>query len=110
VQHGNVALGKIDFSNVKPWKLFDGVYQYLGEIDVSDGMTGVELEISEARTETELTLFDVTEYAPAVPLARFKASKGRTIARMLYKVEGKRNLVLIASNGGIVVGGCRAVQ
>lgn len=110
VQQGGALLGKIEFSNVKPWKLFDGVYQYLGEIDVSDGMTGIELEIADVRTETELTLFDVTEYAPAVPLARFKVTKGRTKARMLYKVEGRRNLVLIASDGGTVVTGCRAVQ
>lgn len=110
VQQGDASIGEIEFSNVKPWKLFDGVYQYLGEIDVSDGMSGIELEIAEARTGTELTLHDVTEYAPALPLARFKAAKGRMQARMLYKVEGKRNLVLIARDGGAVVTGCRAVQ
>ena len=109
-QMGPTAVGRPVFSNEKPWTLFDGRYQYLGKVGVMNGMSGIELDIAAAKEGTELSLVDVTEYAPSVPLARLKAAKGKVTARLLYKVEGWRNLVLLANGDGTVVTGCRAVR
>ena len=46
---------------------------------------------------------DVTELAPSTPLARIEAKAGKVSSGLAFKVENKRNIVLMAKRGGCTV-------
>lgn len=127
------APGKIDFTvekrfngasgipaNDAAWTLFarreaDGVRMtdagiaYYDVVDFGRNPSAVEIEVTEADPQATIEVVDLSEFAPATPLAQTKATKGRMTAPLTFKVEGCRNIALAVRNGSCRIASWRVV-
>jgi len=116
---GMAAHGPVDFAG--KWTVFarrdgerlemnDGGYAYCGRVDFGKEPKAVEFEIERAEPNAVIEIMDVTELAPSTPLARIKATKGSVSSDLSFKIEGKRNIVLMAKGGTVAIAHWRVVR
>ena len=90
--------------------LAEGGYASFGVVDFGNGATGVEFEFVRADAGTEVDLVDISELAPSVPLATFRAAPGTVSASLRFRVEAGRNILLRTKGGNCTISRWRVLQ